>query len=168
VTRLPQSSTTIGSNITHPKLPLKKGGTYSSGIFNRMFSKSSLPLTHSRAHLTMQQERLQKLEIQTEIATLPKGSIVIGLNVNYPKDYSLGTVPCYKQVALKRLSQGEKNEWEELSKKYHAQVGHYSLICEITCVTLFSENGEKVYLIDPRVLDPVSYTPLEKLLASFE
>ena len=143
VTALSCCSTTPGSDTDHPEPSSKEGETHSSGGSSRLFPKPSQPLTHSYAHLEMQQERLKRLKIRNEITTLPKGSVVIGLDLNYRKgDYSLGTVPRYEETVLEHLSQGERNEWEELSKKHYAQVGHYSLICKIHCVTLFTENGE--------------------------
>jgi hypothetical protein len=131
---------------------------------NSLFSSArTIPRPHSREYLQLQ-EKLFKLEsIPAEVATLPKGTQLVGLNITAAEPRFLSTGPVYNPQILKAISHAEKSEWIEMAQSYYAQLGKYELLCDVNCVTTKSEAGVPIHYIDHSLLEAKSYTPLEKI-----
>ena len=132
--------------------------------FNRLFSNKPILIPHTDQHIILQKKLFKHENIPAKIITLPTGTNLIGLNITSVEPHFLGTSPVYNPDILDLLSPCEKEEWQEMSKTYYAQVAKYELLCDVNCVTSSSVNGVSIYYIDPGLLDVKSYTPIHKMI----
>ena len=137
----------------------------SGGLFS---SSTHIPSPHSAQHIQLQKKLFKIDGIPAEEKKLPQGTRLIGLNITTPVEPRfLGTVPVYNPSILNALSNDEKKGWLELAKEYYAHIADYDLLCDIVCISTLSANGLPVYYIDPCLLEPKTYTPVEEMLNNF-
>lgn len=142
--------------------PIRHGSGLKPTLPLRLFS--SFP--HSQDYIKLQKKGFEENQVPVKKVTLPKDTLLIGLNKNWVKPYELGATPLFKLESLNSLSDFQRATMIKMSQEHQAKMVKFKLIEDVTCLTSSIGQGAQIHHIHPSkmLVDITSIQSVESTL----